>query len=223
MRREHAIIFDVDGVLLDLTTAEENIFFAAFADYGDPASLSRDWNSYRIRNDDNIVDEIMERLGIAASEKPEIVRSYFETLADALAAGKLASPPISGAHDLLAALKGEARLGIATANFRTAAKLRLQAAHLWKPVASLAFGADGGGPKRDILARAIAAADLPAQQIIFIGDNLNDVEAGLGNGVTFIGFSEDETKRRKLAAAGARQVCANHDETLALIRQHMKG
>jgi phosphoglycolate phosphatase-like HAD superfamily hydrolase len=86
-----------------------------------------------------------------------------------------------------------------------------------------AEGADGGGPKRDILARAIAAADLPAQQIIFIGDNLNDVEAGLGNGVTFIGFSEDEARRRKLATAGARQVCANHDETLALIRQHMKG
>ena len=54
-----------------------------------------------------------------------------------------------------------------------------------------AHGADGGGHKREILARAIAATGLPRNRIVYIGDNLNDVEAGLANGVHFIGFSTD--------------------------------
>ena len=42
-----AVIFDVDGVLLELMAAEEDAFFAPLtARYG-LTNLSRDWNSYR--------------------------------------------------------------------------------------------------------------------------------------------------------------------------------
>jgi len=215
---DRAVIFDVDGVLLELTAAEEDLFFAAFADWGDPASLSRDWNSYRIRNDDNIVDEIMERWRIPPAEKSLLVNRYHRALGSALAAGTLTSPAVAGAHDLVRALEGQARLGIATANFREAARLRLAAAGLWDPVASLAQGADGGGHKHEILARAITASGLPPSRIIYIGDNLNDVEAGLRNGVHFIAFSTLPERRRQLAAAGAPRVSAHHLETLAFIR-----
>lgn len=214
----HAVIFDVDGVLLELTAAEEDLFFAAFADWGDPATLSRDWNSYRIRNDDNIVGEIMERWRIPPAEKPLLVNRYHRALGSALTAGTLTSPAVAGAHDLVRALEGKARLGIATANFREAARLRLAAAALWDHVSGLAHGADGGGHKHEILARAISASGLPASRIIYIGDNLNDVEAGLRNGVHFIGFSTSPERRRQLAAAGAPRVSAHHPETLAFIR-----
>ncbi|MFO1034503.1 MAG: HAD-IA family hydrolase [Hyphomicrobiales bacterium] len=216
------IIFDVDGVLLDLTAAEEDVFFESFAPWCDPASLSRDWNSYRIRNDDNIVDEIMETLGLPRAAKAALVDGYHARLGAALASGRLKSPAIAGAGALLQAIAPKARLGIATANFREAAKLRLQAAGLWQPVAAHAFGADGGGAKRDILARAIAASGLSRERILFIGDNVNDVAAGLGNGVAFIGFSESASRRRQLADAGALQLSANHDETCAQVLEFLK-
>ncbi len=41
-----AVIFDVDGVLLDLTPPEEDAFFAPFARRHGLAGLSRDWDSY---------------------------------------------------------------------------------------------------------------------------------------------------------------------------------
>ena len=213
----HAVIFDVDGVLLELTAAEEDLFFAAFADWGDPATLSRDWNSYRIRNDDNIVGEIMERWRIPPAEKPLLVNRYHRALGSALTAGTLTSPAVAGAHDLVRALEGKARLGIATANFREAARLRLAAAALWDHVSGLAHGADGGGHKRDTVAKAIAATGLPKHRIVYVGDNLNDVDAGLSNGVNFIGFATDAARRQRLAAAGARHLSGSHDETARLI------
>ena len=59
-----AIIFDVDGVLLELTRAEEELFFQPFASRCDANKLSRDWNSYQIRNDENIIAELIERHGL---------------------------------------------------------------------------------------------------------------------------------------------------------------
>ena len=217
----HAVIFDVDGVLLDLTADEEGVFFAAFDGHCDSLALSRDWNSYLVRNDDDIVDEIMTRHAIPRTLKPAIVAHYHERLAQHLASGGAGATPITGAAQLLSALTGRTRLGIATANFREAARLRLEKAGLWEAVSIHAFGADGGGAKRLILARAIASLGLPLQNIVFVGDNVNDVEAGLGNGVHFIGFSASQSRLETLRKAGAKYLSDSHEATLQLILQFL--
>jgi phosphoglycolate phosphatase-like HAD superfamily hydrolase len=130
--------------------------------------------------------------------------------------------PIEGASELLAGLSGRAKLGIATANLVEAAELRLTAVSLWEPVRAHAFGANGGGAKREILARAIAGMGLSRERIVFIGDNLNDVEAGLAHGVHFIGFSRDPARGRCLAEAGAERVCNHHRDTLKLIEEALR-
>jgi HAD superfamily hydrolase (TIGR01549 family) len=213
-----AIIFDVDGVLLELTRPEEELFFDAFAPHMDASSLSRDWNSYRIRNDEDIVREIVARQGLPPAMGMHITRDYLQRLQVALA-GELRSQPITGATRLLQVFAGRARLGIATANFRRAAELRLQQVQMWQPVSGLAFGAEGGGPKAAILARALAETGLPPQQIIFIGDNVNDVHAGLENKVHFIGFSTQPERLVQLKAAGAQHLCADHGATEKQVRQ----
>ena len=78
-------------------------------------------------------------------------------------------------------------------------------------------GADGGGIKAEILARAIAATGLPRNRIVYLGDNLNDVDAGLRNDVYFIGFARDSARREKLSNAGAATVCGDHDTSYQLI------
>ena len=217
-----AIIFDVDGVLLQLTRAEEELFFQPFAKRIDAGVLSRDWNSYRIRNDEEIVKEVVARYGLPPSEAEVITFEYLALLEEQLASRELVSDTVHGAEALLKSLHGRATLGIATANFRKAAELRLLQTGLWPHVSGLAHGADGGGPKADILARAIAATGLPPSRIIFIGDNINDVQAGLQNNTHFIGFSTDAQRRETLKMAGAVNLAAQHDETAAFIHRLMK-
>jgi len=220
MAEKHwAIIFDVDGVLLDLTRDEEELFFEPFRSRCDIARLSRDWNSYQIRNDEDIIKELVERHALHPSETATITAEYLKLLEDRLHNGQIQSQVISGATSLLNKFKTKARLGIATANFRRAAELRLKQTGLWDHVSGLAHGADGGGHKSAILARAIRTLGLSPQRIIFIGDNVNDVAAGLENGVHFIGFSESAERREKLATHGAKTLSAAHAQTETLLEQ----
>jgi beta-phosphoglucomutase-like phosphatase (HAD superfamily) len=217
-----AIIFDVDGVLLELTRAEEELFFQPFATLCNASKLSREWNSYRIRNDQEIVAEIVEHLGLPDAEKQNITTEYLSLLRAQLESKTLATSAINGAETLLNACSKFAMLGIATANFRQAAKLRLESAKLWHHVSAHAFGADGGGHKYEILKRALRSVDLPKSNIIYIGDNVNDVEAGLMNGVRFIGFSENADRLKTLKAHGAKFLAQNHEQTLANINSFLE-
>jgi len=213
-----AIIFDVDGVLLELTPEEEELFFVPFASRFDATSLSRDWNSYKIRNDEDIVHEIVDTHGLPVGEATLIKTEYLDILGRALKRG-LKSVPIAGAATLLKTFAPLAHLGIATANFRLAAEMRLRQAEMCEPVSGLAFGAEGGGHKSAILARAIAATGLPKSRIIFIGDNVSDVVAGLENQVHFIGFSTSPKRLSLLREAGAVNLCGAHGHTENIVRQ----
>jgi len=220
-----AIIFDVDGVLLELTAAEEDAFFWAFEKLHRLTGLSRDWDSYRIRNDEDIINEILiTHLGRSPTqaEHKAVIDTYLAHLTQGIGARRLTPVQIDGASQLLASLNGKAMLGVATANLIEAAGARLAACGLWEPLKVHAFGANGGGAKLDILARALQRLALPPERVVFIGDNLNDVAAGLGNGVHFIGFSVDEDKCRRLAAAGAQRICNHHRDTLKHIEDALQ-
>jgi len=217
-----AVIFDVDGVLLELTPAEEDAFFAPFEALYGLTGLSRDWDSYGVRNDEDIIREILERHAGRPPETDEISRhmdAYCAHLEDSYRCGKLKVEAIPGARELLeslAPLPGLA-LGAATANLLRAAEIRLIETGLWDQVSAFASGADGGGHKREILARVIDRLALPPQRIVYVGDNLNDLDAGQATGVHFIGFAVEPARRDRLAAAGARQVSGDHRTTLRLI------
>lgn len=215
---DSAVIFDVDGVLLDLTAPEEDAFFLALERRYGLTGLSRDWDSYRVRNDEHIIAEILSRHGLPAGERDAVIADYLAILSQGFGSGRLQAVMIPGAAEILRELAGS-RLGIATANLLAAAQLRLGAAGLWQPVQGLAFGAEGSGHKRETVAKAIAATGLPRQRIVYVGDNLNDADAGLANGVHFIGFSQSEARRAKLAAAGAVHLAGDHATTGAIVRR----
>ena len=219
----HAVIFDCDGVLLELTRAEEEVFFRPFARHLDSAKLSRDWNSYQCRNDEAIMAEILACHGLSAALAPALKAEYLHLLADDLASGAVRSLVIPHVRTLLAALAPQARLGLATANFHAAARLRLERANLWHHVSALAHGAEGGGPKATILGRALQASGLPPERLLYVGDNVTDAVAARELAVPFLGFSRRQTRRRALAAAGACHIAANHRETMRLITAHLAG
>jgi phosphoglycolate phosphatase-like HAD superfamily hydrolase len=212
-----AVIFDVDGVLLELTRPEEDAFFIPFERRYGLKDLSRDWNSYVIRNDENIIAEVLARHGLPDHEHTEVVADYLNILKLQLADGTIETVTIPGARGLLQNLQGDFQMGIATANLLSAAELRLKHAGLWHHVSACARGGEGGGHKREIVARAIAATGLPKNRIVYIGDNLNDVEAGLSNGVHFLGFSANPARLQELKRAGASHTSNNHLDSFRLI------
>lgn len=212
-----AVIFDVDGVLLELTRAEEDAFFVPFEQRYGLKDLSRDWNSYAVRNDENIIAEILARHGLPEHEHAKVVADYLDILKLQLDDGTIETIAIPGARELLQNLRGDLQMGVATANLLSAAELRLKRAGLWDHVSACAHGAEGGGHKREILARAIAATGLLKNRIVYIGDNLNDVEAGLANGVHFIGFSTNPARLQELQHAGASHTSNNHLDSFRLI------
>jgi phosphoglycolate phosphatase-like HAD superfamily hydrolase len=212
-----AVIFDVDGVLLELTDAEADLFFVPFEVRYGLTGLSRDWNSYRIRNDRDIAAEILETHGLPVDDCDIVITHYIDVMRASLRDGAVTPVEIPGARALLENLSGQAAIGIATANFSDIAQLRLTQAGLWEYVAQYPFGAEAGGHKRDTLARAIAATGIPRRRIIYVGDNLNDVDAGLSNGVHFIGFCADAERREALGKAGARHLSGDHATTARLI------
>lgn len=220
---EAAVIFDVDGVLLELTRAEEDAFFVPFEQRYGLKNLSRDWNSYAVRNDENIIAEILASHGIPAHENTEVVADYLDVLKLSLANGIIETIAIPGARELLENLHGKLQIGIATANLLSAAELRLKHAGLWNQVSAHACGAEGGGHKREILARAMKSTGLPNSRTIYVGDNLNDVEAGLANGVHFIGFSTNPGRLKELKRAGASHISNNHLDTFRLIGHLLQG
>lgn len=221
-----AVIFDVDGPLLDLTAPESAAFFVPFEERYDLTGLSEDWDSYRVRNDVEIYREILtDHLGIASVETDtkQLCERYLSLLQQMYEQSSAYVSPIAGARDLLktlAQVNGVA-LGTATANFEAAAKMRLERAGMWDFVQNFHSGAEGGGAKRDILARVMKRLDLPADRVVFLGDNLNDLDAAQANGTWFIGFHVDAVKRDRLTAAGAETVTGDHSESLRLIRQFL--
>ena len=58
-------------------------------------------------------------------------------------------------------------------------------------------------------------------RIVYVGDNLTDVDAGLVNGVHFIDFATDPRRQERLLSAGAPLVAGNHRQTLQYIRNHL--
>ena len=217
---QRIVVFDVDGVLLHLTPAEEEGFFLALKELHGLDGLSRDWDSYRIRNDVDIVAEVLERRFGRPAAPAEIAawrRRYLAIMADWLDRGVFAVEPVAGAAALLGDLRGRGiAVGIATANIIEAARLRLARAGLWSLI-DHAEGADGGGPKSVLLGRLLARLDVPRSGVVYVGDNLNDVEAGRTHAGHFIGFSVEAERRRRLAANGAAHVAASHDDTRRLI------
>ena len=212
-----AVIFDVDGPLLHLTDAETRAFFKPFEERFGLTGLSEDWDSYRIRNDVEIYHEVMER--VRANSIGPLLARYLDVLRQTYANGEVVAP-IPGALNLLKKLSryDGLALGTATANFEAAAEMRLRRAGMWTYVRDWHSGAEGGGAKRDILKRVIERLDIAPERIVFLGDNLNDLDAAQANGTHFVGFHVSAAKRQRLLDAGADTVTGSHTKSLSLIR-----
>ncbi len=224
-----AVIFDVDGVVLHLTPPEEAAFFQALQMVFGIDDASPDWDSYRARNDVEIVEELIEtRLKRPATpaDVNAFTDKYISLVDVGIRTGEIEVLEIDGIRDVLMALTQANNLimGLATANFMGMAKMRLRHVGL-NDFFKVGGFAEARGPKRQILEKTMAGLTdergrpIPKERVVFLGDNVGDVDAGLSNECGLIAFSEDLAKHQKLKDAGASHIIASHADTLPMIEK----
>ncbi len=214
--RLKAIVFDIDGVLLRLTSGETQAYVGAFERCFGIIGVSEDWNSYKKRNDIEIAKEILAiHFGRAADRRDveKVLGDYVEFLAAGLSAGRLAPEILPGAIETVLELAARPGLclALATANTRAAAELRLSRAGLWPRFHCGGFAEDGED-KTAILHAVIAKCrdrsgrSILPEDVLFLGDQPSDARAARTNGTRFIGIAAGEAQRRSLRSAGAGSV-----------------
>jgi AHBA synthesis associated protein len=189
-----AVVFDLDGVLVDSFGVMRQAFEAAYAEVvGDGAAPFAEYNRHLGR----YFPDIMRIMGLPlAMEEPFVRESY--RLAHLVRV-------FPGVREVLTALR-ENGFGLAVATGKSGPRARsllerLELLRLFDHV----LGSDEVAhpkPAPDIVRRAMSLLDARAEETIMIGDAVTDLQSARGAGVTAVAALWGETDEAALLAAG---------------------
>jgi len=200
-----AVLFDVDGTLVDSNYLHVHAWCRAFTDVGMPVDA---WRIHRSIGMDG--DALVSTLAEDADEETkarvkDLNSRYYKETTSLLR-------PLPGARELLSAIE---KLGVQVVLATSApedelAILRevLNSDHLVSAVTS-SNDVDTAKPEPDIIEVALDRAGVDAAHAVFVGDAVWDVEACKRAGVTVIGVLSGGVSSCELQNAGAHQVFEN--------------
>ena len=208
--RPDAVLFDIDGTLVDSNYLHVHAWSDAFAEVGHPVPS---WRIHRAigRDSTGLLEALLgeddaERLGERATEVHG--RRYAE-LADRLRV-------LPGVHDLLDALSA-AGIAVVLATSAPPEELeKLRAVLDIEPDLTAVTDADDvetAKPAPDIVGVALERAGTPADRAVFVGDTVWDVAAAKRAGVPCVGLRSGGVGEAELTDAGA---VAVYDDIAAL-------
>lgn len=210
----HLVLFDIDGTLLNSSSAGRTALRAAFADEFTDLDFF-DAVRFDGKTDPQIVVELFDAAGVpdraTAPMISAVIDRYLAHLDAAVSAGRHKVRPMVGVPELLAALhaQDDVVVGLLTGNVIPGARIKLEAAGL--PFAQFALGAFGSdSPHRpDLPAVAATRADqlmgrVPSgRDVVIIGDTPADVTCGAAICAHAIGVATGAYSTSALHAAGA--------------------
>jgi len=215
-----AVLFDVDGTLVDTNYLHAVTWWQAFAQGGHYVPMTDIHRTIGMGT-----DMLLDRLLPADRDKD--ADSKLALSHDALYATYWSRlRPLPGAADLLRACKarglavilassaGEAESGILRGVID--AEDAIDAATFAGDVAS-------SKPAPDLVQVALEKAGVPAEQALFVGDTVWDVQASGKAGVSCIGLLSGGISREELADAGAAQVYDGPADLLAALSRSLIG
>ena len=221
------LLFDIDGTLLSTDGAARDAFHAALLEvYGTAGPI--DTHSFAGKTDPQIARELLTLAGLAdASIDAGLDRlwtAYLTRLELGLSNG---SPPrvmpgVVPLLDRLAELDDRVVLALLTGNILPGARIKLEAAGLWRYFRFGAYGSDE--ERRDRLptiavARALdhAGRSFRGDEVIVLGDTPNDVSCGRGIGCRAAAVATGPYDNAALRDAGADVVWDTLEDTDAVI------
>jgi phosphoglycolate phosphatase len=211
--RIRAVLFDVDGTLLDTRDAWVAAFdagLAAIRKTSISGSEAAEWIGTPI--------EVIytERCGLAGDELAKAVRAFQRVEADSVREGMRAYPRI---REALADLRGW-KLAAVTNKRQDTSVEALRVTGLL-PFFALVLGGDSVPRKKpapDSILRAAATLDVPPGECAVVGDTENDVHAGKSAGARSIGVTWGYGTRARLEAAGVDYLVETPDALPPLLR-----
>lgn len=157
------------------------------------------------RTDLFIVSEGLRQHGVDGDIQRHVgrfVERYYELLSGALNDREGSLMP--GFPELLDALSGDAKLGLATGNFRKAADIKLRHYGIGSFFAGGGFGEVSVDRAEVVKAAVENVADGRAPEDVFvIGDTPHDIRAALANGVKAVGVATGSYSVDELKSSGA--------------------
>ncbi len=224
MPTRFAILFDIDGTLMDFHGAGRRSFVQALEkvfDWRDDIAYIQ----FHGNTDLNVLRKIFARHGAELTAAKQ--REFFAALAvelEQLAAGA-ASTRHPGVAELLAALAADDRvaLGVVTGNIESTARIKLRHVGLHHHFAHGGYS-DDHADRADIARAALARlrATLPQGEdfsaVWLIGDTPFDVAAAQALGAHCLAVATGRPTAAELQAAGADAVLPNLADTVAVLK-----
>lgn len=212
------IIFDFDGTLVDSRPLIVEIHRIVFAAFQLPAPPPAHILSLVGKSLDVILTELV------GPEAPilDMVRAHDRLLPQLRADPRYAEQPFEGAAHLLHELStmDGTVLGLATGHRTDTVGPALQALG-WSGYFKTIQAADTAPskPHPAMLLQALAATNVPAEDAIFVGDTVFDMQMAKAAGLRSIGVNWGYHQAERLHEAGARRVVRTFDELRSYIRE----
>lgn len=200
-----AVLFDVDGTLVDSTYLHVHAWHRAFADVEIPV---QSWQIHRSIGMDG--EKLLDTLAAAAEEDSRnrlkhLHKQYYQETASLLS-------PLPGAREILDLIDS---LGLQVVLATSAPEdefATLRAVLDRDDLISTATSAqdvETAKPEPDIVHIALARAQVSPQRAVFVGDAVWDAQASVAAGVACIGVLSGGVSRAELEQAGAEVVFDN--------------
>ncbi|MDX1517456.1 MAG: HAD family hydrolase [Woeseiaceae bacterium] len=167
-----AVIFDIDGTLLESMAIDTELYFAAIRDVLGAVEVRPDLHDYEHVTDAGILQQLLEDNGLASRQDlaADFQRTFLQSLRTHVADSR-AFPTIDGAIDFFNAMRraADTRVAIATGCWRESALLKLDSAGFdidGVPLASC----DDSPSRVDIMRTALGRLEGTFDSITYFGD-----------------------------------------------------
>lgn len=221
MQRPQAILFDVDGLLIETGGAGTRSWRRAFADlYGIPADIGEFTEAGMT---DPVVGALTFRAVVghdpSTEELARVVSRYLMRLPEEVARSSGYRVLAGVEEQLLRLCRGGFLLGITTGALETAAHSKLKRADLSRFFAFGGYGsdaADRGELTRKAIDRGgvISGSPLDPRRVLVVGDTPRDIVAAHAADAVGVGVASGKYSEEELLDAGAEYVLGSLEEDL---------
>lgn len=204
-----AVLFDLDGTLLDSLSSQYAVFTRVF----DSLGMRFDEAAYRAHYSPNWY-LLYERIGVPRDRWAEADRLWLEHYASE------APRAIAGADDVIAAARqGGRAVGLVTSGDRSRVQRDLARVG-WEAVFDVVVcGGDvtDRKPKPGPLLHALERLAVPPGESVYVGDTVDDVEMGKAAGTLTVGVATGFSPWEALAGAAPAHLCRSLAEVVPLL------
>jgi HAD superfamily hydrolase (TIGR01509 family) len=210
MEQPQAIIFDLDGVIVDTEPIHKKAELQACREYGfEPPGAA--WSAFKGVRERDIFVAVAKRAGAWPVDVDDLVRRKTDIYLRLIAAEL---PTVPGSVDFVRSVKDlVGRIGLATSTTRTIAEATLRNLGVRELFDDLVTGEDVrlGKPEPEIYQLACSRFGLKPPDCLVIEDSDNGIRAAAGAGCRVAGITTS-FPRQVLAAAGAHLIVDSFPE-----------